>query len=525
MYWKVGGASRMTLEKGIIQRYLSYDINALASVHDAALVTAMTRDVPHLVGDGFVSAVKLLKEVGKLILIMLYQFLGPLIFGLEVRLMGIAPLLLYPAVLGSYLTLRRATTSRYLKERNEKEDEVVDECSHISRNYPLIVHYLRREDAVSSFENAAKGYNGAAVNAATVLLNNDYFDGCVSSIVLAIFIIIEGTILIMSHDTSGLGMFLADLKVIKACGGAYGSIYNLLLKMEASFPHLMRIVSLLSLETDVHSRKLTLEHATAETTDLRAKMPKDTLYRLDLLPIMIKNFTPPQMRRSDVNFKLTTLQIQQGMLVAVNGPHGEGKATLLNFIGGAQVFERDSIGQTFVPSHLHVLTISLDNFFIQGTLFDNLVFGCGKESEDASLERVLAVCRLVGVSEDVVCLVSSKEIRMWTATLSHSEQQHLSMARALLADPHLLVAHRPALGLSETERKLLMTTLQAFVRERGLGRDPATLALRRPRTCIFSRDQGMDMEFADLVFEVSKKEGITTSKTCEPLQVSSCVGA
>ena len=46
-----------------------------------------------------------------------------------------------------------------------------------------------------------------------------------------------------------------------------------------------------------------------------------------------------------------SVQAQQGQLVAVTGPHGSGKATLLRLLGHV-VFPQD--GSIFIPSHLRV---------------------------------------------------------------------------------------------------------------------------------------------------------------------------
>merc|ERR1712205_206783 len=97
---------------------------------------------------------------------------------------------------------------------------------------------------------------------------------------------------------------------------------------------------------------------------------------------------------------------------------------------------------------------------------------------------------------------------IWGETLSHTQQQLLSLARALIANPEFLVAHKPTLGFDHACRMIVLQALKDFVRKRGLEQDEQALHLRRPRTCIFSLSAPTDTEGADCVYEVSDAHGI-----------------
>merc|ERR1719161_2888864 len=80
-----------------------------------------------------------------------------------------------------------------------------------------------------------------------------------------------------------------------------------------------------------------------------------------------------------------TFEIQQGTMVALVSQRGGGKTTMLKVLGGVLLPESG----LHLPPHLRVLHISGDPHFFEGTLRQNLTFGCMPGSEDGSLERVV----------------------------------------------------------------------------------------------------------------------------------------
>merc|ERR1712176_1194425 len=95
------------------------------------------------------------------------------------------------------------------------------------------------------------------------------------------------------------------------------------------------------------------------------------------------------------------------------------------------------------------------------------------------------------------------------------ESSLLHVARALVANPEVLVIHKPTLFLNTAMGDLMYETLKSYVENRGLYLDPAQFYHRRPRTCIVSarRLDGKGSEVADAVFRVSKAHGILMMET------------
>merc|ERR1712217_900470 len=101
-----------------------------------------------------------------------------------------------------------------------------------------------------------------------------------------------------------------------------------------------------------------------------------------------------------------TLSIDQGTFVAIMGPHGEGKSTLLKLLGGSMLPEHgnDAEVTVFVPAHLRILHVSRKPMFLEGSLLKNLKFGLTASSyeADASVDRICKICELLGLPERIL---------------------------------------------------------------------------------------------------------------------------
>merc|ERR1712107_847280 len=106
-------------------------------------------------------------------------------------------------------------------------------------------------------------------------------------------------------------------------------------------------------------------------------------------------------------------EIPQGLLVACIGP---GKSTLLKMIGSSilpNLATRESgngLGSDlFVPSHLRVLHCSAEAQLFYGSLYKNLTLGVLQgDDNDGRMDRVLTICRRVGLQEGIVSLITEQ---------------------------------------------------------------------------------------------------------------------
>jgi len=311
-----------------------------------------------------------------------------------------------------------------------------------------------------------------------------------------------------------LGMFLADLGVISTIGSSYAGIYKVLMDIEHIHPAFEMIVNLINLPTDVPQRKLVNREKRTKSNILREDMRKAHRkgFPADNMPIVLKSLqydydfdTDSKAHAFDMK---GTMNFYQGEFIALVGHQGEGKSTLLKMLGGVIL---PAPGALFVPSHLRILHVATEPIFFQGSLLDNLVFGCSAGDPDGSIERVIKICMCIGVPEDLLNLLKRGHdgpVHTWAQMISDSNKCLLGIARALIANPEFMCIHKPLKGLNEGTSLKVETALLDFCVEKGLAQDESTRHLRRPRTCIITAANVESVPSAHHIYFVSKRAGI-----------------
>jgi NitT/TauT family transport system ATP-binding protein len=154
------------------------------------------------------------------------------------------------------------------------------------------------------------------------------------------------------------------------------------------------------------------------------------------------------------------LRIDAGEFLAVLGPSGCGKSTLLRMIarlsvpdGGRIVTEPDQFQTAFVFQDAHLLPWrnTLDN-----TALPLELMGFGRDERYAKARAVLAQ---VGLAE--------AEAR-YPAQLSGGMRMRVSLARALVTEPRLLLLDEPFAALDEITRFNLEVQLRELWQRRGM---------------------------------------------------------
>lgn len=136
------------------------------------------------------------------------------------------------------------------------------------------------------------------------------------------------------------------------------------------------------------------------------------------------------------------------------------------------------------------------NFF-HGSLLENLLFGVKEGDEDADLGRVLAICRMVGLNDEVVGMVEhSEEVKDWNLVLSKTSCHLLNIARALVANPDVLCMDDPLSKLDLNGHKKIINVLREFVKSRGiLNCYPESMS--RSRTVLYTACRCADAKAVD----------------------------
>jgi putative ABC transport system ATP-binding protein len=168
-----------------------------------------------------------------------------------------------------------------------------------------------------------------------------------------------------------------------------------------------------------------------------------------------------------------SLSVDAGEVVLLLGPSGSGKTTLVSMIGGLLTPTGGSVRIEGIGTLDHVRDLAAARLRTIGFVFQtfNLLPSL------SAAENVALPLRLLGVSRRLAheradnllgSLGLSHRLTAVPATLSGGEKQRVSLARALVTRPRVLLADEPTASLDTRRGREAMDLLQTSVREVGL---------------------------------------------------------
>jgi len=171
----------------------------------------------------------------------------------------------------------------------------------------------------------------------------------------------------------------------------------------------------------------------------------------------------------DVSFR-----VRPGEHVAIVGPTGVGKTTLLSLIlrfykptGGEIYFDGNSASEYDVGSlRGRIGYVSQSPFLLSGTIMENLRYG----NPDAAREEVFKAAQVAEIHDFILSLPEGydSEIGEKGVNLSEGQKQRLAIARALVKEPDILVLDEPSSALDSLTEKSIFQTLPAILRNKTL---------------------------------------------------------
>jgi putative ABC transport system ATP-binding protein len=166
-----------------------------------------------------------------------------------------------------------------------------------------------------------------------------------------------------------------------------------------------------------------------------------------------------------------SLQVEPGELVALTGPSGGGKSTLLNLIGA---LDRPDAGEIHVdgldvarledPSRYRAETVGFvfqfHNLMTTLTALENVqVPMLGRRSRGAREMRARELLAEVGLDERKTA---------YPPTLSGGERQRVAIARALANEPRVLLADEPTGALDSDTGAQILDLIRGVRAEHGM---------------------------------------------------------
>ncbi len=167
------------------------------------------------------------------------------------------------------------------------------------------------------------------------------------------------------------------------------------------------------------------------------------------------------------------LEVKPGESIALVGPTGAGKTTVVNLIsrfynltGGQLLLDGEyDISQVTLHSLRTQMGIMLqDSFIFSGTILDNIRYG----RLDATMEEVEAAAKTVRAHEFIMEMERGyyTEVNERGSRLSQGQKQLISFARTLLSDPKILILDEATSSIDTKTERLLQEGIQALLKGR-----------------------------------------------------------
>ena len=263
-----------------------------------------------------------------------------------------------------------------------------------------------------------------------------------------------GGILIMKHDSS---LSVGDITVLVALlGRMYGpvnSLLNIQVDWIRSMAMFTRIFEYYDMKPEIDDRP-----GAKKLTAARGEIVFDHV-----------NFSYDGDRQilKDISFTL-----KAGDCIAIVGPSGSGKSTIVNLI--PRLWDVSSGRVTFDGTDVRDLTlhslrnevgvVTQETYLFNGSIRDNLLYA----KPDATEEEMIHACRQANIysfiesqPDGLDTLVGNRGLK-----LSGGEKQRISIARALLKDPALLIFDEATSALDSISEAAIQAAINPLIEER-----------------------------------------------------------
>jgi ABC-type multidrug transport system fused ATPase/permease subunit len=200
-----------------------------------------------------------------------------------------------------------------------------------------------------------------------------------------------------------------------------------------------------------------------------------------------------------------------GSTTALVGSSGSGKSTILslvlNFIkptrGVVKVDGRDLQSVKLRDYRRHLGVVLQDNFLFDGSILDNIRFA----NPEASFEEIREVCKIANADEfirhfpdEYATVVGERGVK-----LSGGQRQRIAIARALLADPRILILDEATSSLDSESEALIQEGLHRLRSGR------TTFVIAHRLSTIRSADQILVVEGGEILERGSHEELIAAN--------------
>ncbi len=288
----------------------------------------------------------------------------------------------------------------------------------------IIKAFAAEDETLETFDDLTKEHRDSFMNAVRV---NDAFNTVIEiSTAISVVCMLYVAINVLHIGASEVGLLVAFSSYLGLFWqpiANLGSFYNQIISNLAAAE---RVFEVIDMEPEIKDGEVVGEMP--EITG-RVRFKNVGFSYEDGVPVL-----------KDVNF-----DIRPGETIALVGPTGAGKTTIVNLISrfydvqsGTVLIDDSNVRDVSIESLRSQLGImTQDNFLFSGTIRENIRYG----KLDATDEEIEEACKKVGAHDFIMKLEKGYETELTErgGGLSAGQKQLLAFARTILSDPRILI--------------------------------------------------------------------------------------
>ena len=341
-------------------------------------------------------------------------------------------------------------TKNYFKVQQSSVGELNGFMGNIFSNHVLIKSYNMENKSKETFNVINQKFHKAYVKAKlysglifpiSLMINN----------VAYISISIIGALFIMGGKLT-IGGFLSFLLYGQLLNGPLSQFSTSMNQVQSGLSSLERILEILDEEEEPdesHLAKVDLDEVKGE--------------------IEFKNVEFGYIPEKQLFFDVS-LKSEPGMVMAVVGPSGAGKTTLINLLmrfyeidGGKILLDGKDISEINRDELRNAFGMVLqDSWVFNGTVAENIAYG----KQDATLDEIVEVSKLIGCDSFIDLLPDGYDtvISEEDSQLSVGEKQLLVLARTVLSNPKILILDEATSNMDTRTESMVTSAMENMMK-------------------------------------------------------------
>ncbi len=344
---------------------------------------------------------------------------------------------------------------KYFKKQSQLQAEISSISLETLNNIDIVQALNHEEQSLEAFkkeneelrkEGRVAQFSASWVNPSTRLVNNTIY----------VIIGIAG-IIMLSYDTDlaivfavmSIGRLSSFLSYTTQYSKPFNEISGVISEFEGAKASFKRVNDFLNLEDDVDNGK-------QEINDIETIEFKNTYF----------SYVPERKLIEDFN-----LVIKKGQKVAIVGPTGAGKTTMINILMRFYDPTKGDVLINGVP-YLDIKKSSLrknigmvlqDTWIFSGTIYENVKY----LKQDATLEEVKDACRRAHADIFIDTLKDGYNTVIDAKNgLSEGQKQMITIARVMLLNPNMVILDEATSNIDTRSEKLITDAFDQMMKEK-----------------------------------------------------------